>query len=50
MSVHVVGPVGRSWIRELEVKVVNKPGMVAQAFNPRIEVADPGGYVDMQPV
>lgn len=42
-------PCGPSWKSELEIKVVNKPGMVAHAFNPRTEEADPGGYVDIQP-
>lgn len=42
-------PCGPAWKSELEIKVVNKPGMVAHAFNPRTEEADPGGYVDIQP-
>lgn len=35
-----VGPsvdlVDRLWIRELEIKLANKPGMIAHAFNPEL--------------
>lgn len=33
-----VDPVDRFWIRELEIKVTNKPGMITHAFNRKIEV------------
>lgn len=49
MSVLGAGPVNQSWKSELEIKVADKPGIVAHAFNPRIEATDPGRCVAMQP-